>query len=605
LFGYMGKILHVDLSKRKLKTGNLSPTFAKQFIGGKGLGARILYDMVEPKIDPFSPKNIVVFATGPFDGTLVPLGCRYAIVTKSPLSNSYVDTNSGGYFGPYLRFAGYDAIVIEGKADKPCFLYIEDGSPQLLDAEHLWGKTTHETESIIHKDTSKKTSIASIGPAGENLVRYACVTNDLYRNAGRGGLGAVLGSKRLKAIAVYGTKQVPLAEPERLQKATVEIYKKNRLDRLGTPSVLQDAQDTSSLPTRNFQQGWFEEADKINGETMRKEIVVKDVPCYNCTRACGKLSVIKSGLWKGTTLIGPEYETLGMMGANCGISDLGAIAYANLLCDQLGLDTISTGVVIGFIMECYERGILAAKELDGFKPTFGNAEVMMSLIGKIAYREGVGNLLAEGVKIVAEKIGRGSKKFAVHVKGVELPAWEARGVRGRGLMYALCEGGGFHTKGWVSGSEPPTEPAVDKVKKFITSQNKVDFRDSNGLCMFLEIEWEEVANLLNLVTGWKLTPDDYLETGERIHALTRAFNVREGLSRKDDRLPPRQMNEPTPKGKAKGCKAFISKEDFEKCVDKYYRLRRWNKNGKPTYKTLVKLGLKEVAEDLKKRKIIT
>jgi len=604
MFGYMGKILHVDLSKRKLKTVNLSPSLAKLFIGGKGLGAKILYDMVKPKTDPFSPRNIVVFATGAFVGTPVPLGCRYAIVTKSPLSNGYVDTNSGGFFSPYLRFAGYDLITIEGKADKPYFLYIKDGTPKLLNAEHLWGKTTHETENIIHKDLDKKASIASIGQGGENLVRYACVTNDSYRNAGRGGAGAVLGSKKLKAIAVYGTKQIPIAKPKKLLKEIVEIYKKNRIDRYGTPNVLQDAQDTSSLPTRNFQAGWYEEANRINGKTMRKQIVVKDVPCYNCTRACGKLSVIKCSTWKGTMLVGPEYETLGMIGANCGISDLGAIAYANLLCDQLGLDTISTGVVTGFVMECYERGILTAKELDGLKPTFGNAEAMMQLIVKIAYRKGIGDLLAEGVKRAAEKIGKGSERFAVHVKGVELPAWEARGVRGRGLMYALCEGGGFHTKGWVSGSEPPKTSAVRKVKKFVTSQNKADFRDSNGLCMFLEIEWEEVASLLNLVTGWKLTPDDCLETGERIHTLTRAFNVREGFSRRDDKLPPRQMNERTPKGKAKGCKAFISKEDFEKCLDKYYSVRGWNKEGKPCYDTLAKLGLKEVAEDLKKQEII-
>jgi aldehyde:ferredoxin oxidoreductase len=604
MFGYMGKILYVDLSKNKLKTVSLLPSLAKLFIGGKGLGAKILYDMVSPHTDPYSPENIVIFATGPFDGTPVPLGCRYTIVTKSPLSNGYVDTNSGGFFGPYLRFAGYDAIVIEGRTDKPHFLYINDGTPKLLDAEHLWGKTTHETEDIIHKDLNKKASIASIGQAGENLVRYACVTNDKYRNAGRGGSGAVLGSKRLKAIAVYGTQQVPLAEPEKLREATVAIYKKNRIDRLGTPGVLQDAQDTSSLPTRNFQQGWYEEADKINGETMRKQIVIKDVPCYNCTRACGKLSVIKTGPWKGTEVVGPEYETLGMMGSNCGISDLGAIAHANLLCDQLGLDTISTGVVVGFVMECYEKGILTAKELDGLKPTFGNAEAMMSLIMKIAYREGAGNLLAEGVKRIAEKIGKGSEQFACHVKGAELPAWETRGVRGRGLMYALCEGGGFHTKGWISGSEPPNASAVDKVEKFVTSQNKADFRDSNGLCMFLEIEWEETANLLNLVTGWKLAPDDYMQTGERIHTFTRAFNVREGFTRKDDTLQPRQMDEPTPKGKAAGYKAFISKEDFENCLDKYYSLRGWDKNGKPTYKTLVKLGLKDVAEDLRKQQII-
>lgn len=443
MFGYMGKILHFDLSEKKLKTVNLSLTLARLFIGGKGLGAKLLYDMVPQGTDPYSPKNIIVFATGPFDGTSVPLGCRYIIVTKSPLPNGYVDTNSGGFFGPNMRFAGYDAIVINGKAEKPYLLYINDGTSQLLDASHLWGKTIHETEDMIHKDLNEK---ASIGQGGENLVRYACVTNDKYRNAGRGGSGAVLGSKKLKAIVVYGTKQVPIAEPEKLHAATVEIYKKNRVDRLGTLGVLQDAQDTSSLPTRNFQQGWYEEADKINGKTMRKQIVAKDMPCYNCTRACGKLSVIKHGPWKDTIVVGPEYETLGMIGSNCGISDLGAIAHANLLCDQLGLDTISTGVVVGFVMECYEKGILTAEELDGIKPTFGNDEAMMSLIKKISHREGVGDLLAEGVQRMAEKIGKGTEKFACHVKGAELPAWEARGVRGRGLMYALCEGEAFTQK---------------------------------------------------------------------------------------------------------------------------------------------------------------
>lgn len=604
MFGYAGKILQVDLSTGKMKAMELDSNFAKLFLGGKGMGAKILYDKMEPHTDPFSPKNVVIFATGTLTATPVPLTPRFVVVTKSPLTNIYLDTSCGGFFAPFMRFAGYDIIVIEGKAEKPCFLYIEEGKPQLLNAEHLWGKTTHETENIIHKDLNKKAHIASIGPAGEKLVRYACITSDLYRNAGRGGAGAVLGSKRLKAIAVYGTKPVPVAEPEKLREYVVKLYEKNRLDIWGTPGVLKDAQDTSSLPTRNFQAGVFEGADKIDGETMRKQIVVKDVPCYNCTRACGKLVYVDSGPWKGTTLVGPEYETLGMLGANCGIDDLGAIAHANLLCDQLGLDTISTGVVIGFVMECFEKGILTNKDLDGLEPRFGNAEAAVKLIRKIAFREGIGDLLAEGVKRISQKIGKGTEQFAVHVKGAELPAWEARGVRGRGLMYALGECGGFHTKAWVSGTDPPNASALDKVEKFISSQNRHAVLDSIGMCMFMEIEWEEQVDLLNLVTGWNMSSQDYLRVGERIHHLARAFNVREGISRKDDCLPPRVMNEPTPKGKAAGCKAFISEEDFQNCLDKYYSLRGWDSEGKPKRETLIKAGLKDVADDLRKRNII-
>lgn len=604
MFGYAGNILEVDLSKRKIETHKLNPSLAQSLLGGGGIGARILYDNVESGINPLSPNNVVIIAAGPFAGTPVPGACRFAVVTKSPLTNIFLDTNCGGYFAPLLRFAGYDVIVIEGCAEKPRFLYIEDGRAELHNAEHLWGLTTHETEDAIKREMNRKASVASIGPAGEKKVRFACITADYYRNAGRGGAGAVLGSKKLKAIGVYGTKSIPVAAPEELRSYVTEIRNQNPLDILGTPSCVRSAQDTSSLPTRNYQAGFFEGAEKISGETMREQIVIRDVACFGCPRACGKLVMVNSGPWKGTRLVGPEYETIGMLGSNCGIDDLAAIAHANLLCDQLGIDTISTGGVIGFAMECYERGILTKKDVDGLDLHFGNAEAMVELVRKIGVREGIGNLLAEGVKRVAEKIGKESEPFAIHVKGAELPAWETRGVRGRGLMYALCECGGFHTRGWVSGSEPPDKSAVDKVESFINSQNRSALRDSVGLCSFMEIDSEEQVQLLNLVTGWKLTLPEYFKIGDRIHNLTRVFNVREGLSRKEDRLPPRIMNEPTPKGQAAGCKAFISEEDFEKCLDKYYSLRGWDRNGKPTHKTLIKLGLGEIADDLKKRNII-
>ncbi|MFQ6074251.1 MAG: aldehyde ferredoxin oxidoreductase family protein [Candidatus Bathyarchaeia archaeon] len=599
MFGYAGSVLFINLSERKVKRRKLGARRARSFLGGKGLGVSFLYEVTPSRIDPFSPENVLIIAAGPFVGTSVPTGCRFVAVTKSPLTGLYLDTNCGGHFGPSLRFAGYDALVVTGRAEKPCFLYVEDGEAELLDATHLWGRTTHETEEIIHREVNGDASVVSIGPAAEKLVRFACLTSDSYRNAGRGGAGAVLGSKRLKAIAVYGTKSIPVAEPEELWKRAAELYEQASIDRLGTPGILGYAQETGSLPTRNYQAGVFEDAEKIDGEAMREQLVKRDIACFNCPKACGKLVFVRSGPWKGTRLVGPEYETLGMLGANCGVNDLEAIAHANLLCDRLGIDTVSTGGVIGFAMECYERGVLTEKDTDGLELKFGNAEAMIELVKRIGLREGIGDVLAEGVKRASEKIGRGSERWAVHVKGAELPAWEARAVRGRGLMYALNECGGFHTKGWVSGSDPPNKSALDKVKKLVDSQNRSAVRDSTGLCMFMEISWKDLVHLLNLVTGWKLTPVKCLKIGERIHTLTRAFNVREGFSRKDDKLPPRLMNEATPKGPPAGCKAFVSDEDFEMCLDRYYSLRGWDRNGKPTYETLLRLNLRKAAEDLK------
>lgn len=601
MFGYAGNVLFINLSNRKVRRQKLGSRRARSFLGGKGLGASFLYEMTPSKIDPFSPENVLITAAGPFVGTSVPSGCRFVAVTKSPLTGLYLDTNCGGHFGPSLRFAGYDALIITGQAEKPCLLYIEDADAELRDAAHLWGRTTHETEEMIQSEVNADASVVSIGPAAERLVRFACLTSERYRNAGRGGAGAVLGSKRLKAIAVYGTNSIPVAEPEVLWKRSTELYEQASIDRLGTPGILSLAQETASLPTRNYQAGVFEDAEKIDGETMREQLVVRDIACFNCPKACGKLVVVRSGPWKGTRLVGPEYETLGMLGANCGVNDLEAIAYANLLCDQLGIDTVSAGGVTGFAMECYEKGILTKKDTDGLELNFGNAEAMVELVKKIGLREGIGDLLAEGVKRASEKIGRGSERWAVHVKGAELPSWEARAVRGRGLMYALNECGGFHTKGWVSGSDPPNKSALGKVKRFINSQDRSAVRDSIGLCMFMEISWKEHVHLLNLVTGWKLTSARCLKIGKKIHTLARAFNVRDGFSRKDDKLPPRLMNEPTPRGPPAGCKAFISNEDFEMCLDKYYSLRGWDRNGKPTHETLLKLNLREAAEDLKSK----
>ena len=602
LGGYIGKILRVDLTERRISTEKLDAEIAKKFIGGKGLGAKILYDSLKLGTDPLSPENILIFASGPLTATLAPTSARWAVVTKSPLTNIFLDCQVGGYFGAAMKLAGFDCIIMEGKADSPVYLWVHDGNAEILNAGDLWGKGCFETENTLKKRLGESAHVASIGPAGENLVRYACISVDKYRQAGRGGAGAVMGSKNLKAVAVRSASyKIEYADPEGFREAAKKALKVIRENsfiplrrKYGTPIWVAPVNKAALLPTRNFRTGVFEKAENISGETMRDKIVVKDGTCYNCIIQCWKYTHVESGKYKVDELAGPEYESIALLGSDCGVGSIEAVAHASMLCDDLGLDTISTGNSIAFAMECYERGLLTAEDTDGLELKFGNADAEIEMVKKIAYRKGLGNLLAEGVRRASKKIGDGSEKFAMHVKGLEIPGYDPRGAFGMALAYATSDRGACHQRAWtvraeIEGKLEPRFSTKGRARFVKETQDERAMCFSLVLCDFAPLEVKHFVELLNKATGFNFTVEDYLKTGERIWNLTRLFNVREGITRKDDTLPPRFMEEPLPEGATKG--QVVTKEMLDEMLDEYYALRGWDKNGVPTEEKLKELGL--------------
>jgi len=599
--GYVGKILRVDLSRGKTSSENLNLKWARLFIGGKGLGAKYLYEELKPGTDPLSPANVLILMTGPLVGTTAPCAPKYAIFTKSPLTGTFLDSYMGGYLGAELKFAGFDAVIIKGKAKKPVYLWITDGKAEIRDAKDLWGLDVHETEKRIKEELGdKEVKVAAIGPAGENLVKIACITVDLYRHAGRGGGGAVMGSKNLKAIAVRGHQGIRVPNTEEFIQLCKNITNNDVLTEAnlwaktdGTPCFLPMTQEGGILPTRNFQMGVFEHATEIDSEALKKKILVRRRACYGCPLGCGNITQVKDGPFAGTLVEGPEYETLALAGSNCYISELEAIARYNLLCDKLGLDTISTGDAIAFAMECYEKGIITKKDTNGLELTFGNVKAYVEMPKLIAYRKAIGNLLAEGVKRAAEKIGKGSERFAVQAKGLEYPGYEPRGSVGMALAYATSDRGACHMRAWPAnievfgGGDPFTTEG--KAQLVINDQDLYCAKWSLVVCDFYAIKYENIARLASAATGWKLSVDDVKVIGERIWNLVRMFNVREGFTRKDDTLPYRMANDPLKGGKADG--HVVKPEDFNKMLDEYYRLRGWDKEGRPTKEKLKELNL--------------
>jgi len=602
LGGYIGKILRVDLTERRISTEKLDAEIAKKFIGGKGLGAKILYDSLKLGTDPLSPENILIFASGPLTATLAPTSARWAVVTKSPLTNIFLDCQVGGYFGAAMKLAGFDCIIMEGKADSPVYLWVHDGNAEILNAGDLWGKGCFETENTLKKRLGESAHVASIGPAGENLVRYACISVDKYRQAGRGGAGAVMGSKNLKAVAVRSAgHKIEYADPEGFREAAKKALKVIRENsfiplrrKYGTPIWVAPVNKAALLPTRNFRTGVFEKAENISGETMRDKIVVKDGTCYNCIIQCWKYTHVESGKYKVDELAGPEYESIALLGSDCGVGSIEAVAHASMLCDDLGLDTISTGNSIAFAMECYERGLLTAEDTDGLELKFGNADAEIEMVKKIAYRKGLGNLLAEGVRRASKKIGDGSERFAMHVKGLEIPGYDPRGAFGMALAYATSDRGACHQRAWtvraeIEGKLEPRFSTKGRARFVKETQDERAMCFSLVLCDFAPLEVKHFVELLNKATGFNFTVEDYLKTGERIWNLTRLFNVREGITRKDDTLPPRFMEEPLPEGATK--EQVVTKEMLDEMLDEYYALRGWDKNGVPTEEKLKELGL--------------
>ncbi|MGQ9720872.1 MAG: aldehyde ferredoxin oxidoreductase family protein [Candidatus Jordarchaeum sp.] len=610
--GYLGKILRVNLSKSKITTEEFKEEVQKKYLGGSGLAAKILYDELKPGIDPLGPENKLVFATGPLTGTRVPSSGRHLIAAKSPLTGIWGEATSGGFWGAELKFAGFDAIVVEGKSEKPIYLWIKNGEAELKDAGKIWGKNVYQTEDIIRESLGdSKIIVSSIGPAGEKLVKIACIMNDKDRAAGRCGLGAVMGSKKLKAIAVRGTQEIPVEDPEKLNenaKKFREALKANFMvegvTNQGTNSATASLNMMGTLPTQYYREGVFDQADKIDGNALQ-QITTKRFACYGCPVACGRGHVeVKTGPYAGTAGAGPEYETVAAFGSLCMNSELGSIVKAGIICNQLGIDTISAGNIVAFAMECYEKGILTDKETEGLKLNWGNHEALVKLVEKMGMKEGIGETLSEGVRNASKKLGKGSEKFAMHVKGLETPLHEPKGYKGLGLGYATSNRGACHLRPapqlveMLAMARP--ELGFDKVAGAYDVEGKgyvikglQDFKttvDSLVLCSFIYDLYaylpNESAEMVTAATGYEMEVGELVKIGERIFNLKRLFNVREGVSRKDDTLPKRFLEEKTTKGPTAG-----QTVELEPMLNEYYAARGWDDNGIPTKKKLSELGL--------------
>ncbi len=618
----------MNLSDRTHSTDKLLEEDAKKFIGGKGFAIRILFNELQPKIDPLGPENKLVYAIGPFAATGIPLNSRWVVAGKSPETGIWADSYCGGTFAVQLKKAGYDTLIIEGASKDPVYVNIFNDDVEVKDASHLWGKMTLETELDIARDLNianrreDNPAVVNIGPAGENLVKFAAVMHTAHRAAGRAGLGAVMGSKKLKAIAVRGTKTVSTANPAKVR----QVMKDISTETLTNPNVVNFTKhgqvgfvgalnQLGMLPTKNFQQGTYEKYEAITGETMTQTILKSRNTCSQCAVDCKREVEVLDGPYAPVNpeYGGPEYENDAALGSLLLIDDLKVISRENQLCNAYGLDTISTGVVIAWVMECMDRGIFSKADMDGIDATWGNANAALELIEKITTREGVGNILAEGVKVAAKKLGRGSDRYTVEVKGLEIPMHEPRAKKGLGLAYATSPRGGCHMQAFHDPEfeAPNLAPEIGitlGLDRHDTSRNKVDIirrsQDwvaiTNSLLLCTSPGWSGynytkptfLTNAFDVVTGWDLTVDDLMHAGERITNLCRCFNAREGVTRKDDTLPPRFTEDSLPDGPSKGQR--ITNEELQSMLDNYYDLRGWDKTtGNPTSAKLRELGLLE------------
>lgn len=604
--GYTDKILNIDLKNQSTKVEKTDINDAKSFIGAKGLGAKLLFDRLPKATDPLSSDNILMFTTGPLTGTSAQTSGRGTIVTKSPQTGLFVDSHFGGFFAAVMKKAGWDVIIINEQSGKPVYIVINNEKVEFKDASKIWGKECQVTHNwLLQKEGKVKTAV--IGPAGENLVKFSAITFDGHRHAGRAGTGAVMGSKKLKAIAISGNNKILLHDEEGFHKKSKEVLKQVQENdfvpkrrKYGTPYWVDPVNSEGFIPTKNYQEGFFEHGNAINAETMQEKIVDRGGACFNCVIACWNKSSIKSGIHKGVSLVGPEYETIALMGSNLLMSSIEDVAYLNSRCNELGMDTISLGGVLGFSIEAYEKKIISKKDLNGNDIGWGKTEEIARLIEDIAYRRGKApDILAEGVKTAAEKLGRNSEDFAVHVKGLEIPGYDPRGVFGMGLAYATSDRGACHQRAWTVKAEL-WDPSLER----FSFENKAaivkDVQDERSaffslvLCDFAPISESNCVDMWNLATGFNHTVESYLLAGERIWNLIRLFNLREGMKLSDDNLPIRLFKDSFTKGPAKGI--VLTEEDFQKSLKEYYSLRGWNEKGIPTLKKLKELGLEKYAK---------
>ncbi|MFN3610692.1 putative oxidoreductase YdhV [Tepidimonas fonticaldi] len=613
---WAGKILRVNLTAGTCTAEPLNMTWARQYLGSRGLGSKYLVEEVDPKVDPLSPDNKIIWATGPLTGTMASTGGRYTVITKGPLTGAIACSNSGGYWGAELKMAGWDMIIFEGKSPKPVYLYVNDDVAELRDASHLWGKSVWQTEEILKSSLQDPLlRISSIGRAGENQVLYAAVVNDLHRAAGRSGVGAVAGSKNLKAIAVRGTKGVGnVRDPKAFMQVTKEKKKiladnavtGQGLPKYGTQVLMNVINEIGALPTRNHRDVQFEGAKDISAEAMLtprptdgKTHLVTNQACFGCTIACGRISKIdethfsvqnKPQYWGASG--GLEYEAAWALGAANGVNDLEALQYANLICNEHGMDPISFGATVGAVMELYELGVLT-KEQIGIEAPFGSARALCELADMTANGVGFGKEIGLGSKRLCEKYGH--PELSMSVKGQEFPAYDSRGIQGMGLAYATSNRGACHLRGYTVASEVlgipvKTDPLTAEGKPELVKafQDATAAFDSAGICIFTSFAWglADVAPQVAAACGDEYTTEELERIGERIWNMEREFNNAAGFTAKDDSLPPRLLTEPAKSGPAKG---LVNK--LPEMLPKYYAVRGWDAEGRPTAETKARLGL--------------
>lgn len=641
--GWTGTILRVNLSNGKITNEPLQEKTAHKFVGGRGLNVKILYSETKPGIDPLGADNKLILGAGPCNGTMVPANSRLTITAKSPITGFLGCSNAGGVFGVEIKYAGYDAVIVEGKAEKPVYIWIEDDKVEVRDARRLWGKTALEARKVLQREVGHPDiAVVGIGPAGENLVRFASVTSDWGRTHGKTGMGAVMGSKKLKAIAVRGTKGVKVAHSDLVEEASKELLRDWRDNQvvIGHPEVTmkkvariyRDYGQTffvlpinevfGSLPIKNYQEGtWGEKAHPLYPDPLKERYCLKPRACFSCYLPEDRAYVITEGPFAGTWGTGLYCMQPYSLGSIMGINDADVMVRATALCDQYGMDVSMVGVIIAWAMECFEKGILTEQDTGGLRLEWGDSDVVLKLIEMIAYRQGIGDLFAQGVKSVSEKVGKGSEKFAMHVKGLAVDTMDLRAHKGWALGATVAARGADHCMafpqaemgmgGWDpdpmrgeiwDGEKVDGKAEKDKGKMVKWLEDIRAFQNAMQVCVFVYFmpyapsigQPAMCAKLVNAVTGLELTGHDVMRIGERIVNLEKAYNIREGWTRKDDTLPDRFLKETLTAGPAKG-----QVVDLEPMVEEYYRERKWDKSGLPTEEKLVELGLKEIADDLK------
>ncbi len=612
MFAYAGRILHVNLTTGQTKTEPLTEEMARQYIGGIGLGIRLLMDNSKPGTDPFDPENPIIFATGPLSGTMGPTaGNGYAVVSKSPATGGVGEAKAHGFFGPDLKRAGYDAVIISGKAPKLSYLWIDDDKIEVRSAEHLKGATVNETDKKIRSELGDfYIRVSAIGEAGEKLCRFAAIINDEFRAIGRTGMGAVMGSKNLKAVAVRGTKDVNVANFDGFKEFIKMIHERmkgpatKKYKTLGTPENVLVLNSLAALATRNFANATFEGANKVSGEYLNEHFVKKIVGCATCGMRCDHIAVVPEGPYKGSTSR-LEFECLWAMGPLCGVDRLDAIIEGMRITNEYGMDGISIGVVVAFAMDLYEHGIITKEQADGIDLRFGNGEALVQAIHKIGKREGwLGNTLAEGVAKAAEIIGGDAPKYANHIKGLELPGYDLRTLKTAALGFSVSFRGACHLRNGAY--SPDVKGKVNRFKiekgrgKMIADEGHMyNIIDSLIVCKFSRGTyydgWKDLANYYTLATGLPMTVEEMTKSGERIENLARLFNIREGKgTRKYDTLPWKIKNVPVPDdGPAKG--VVVNEEEFQIGLDDYYAARNWTADGVPTVDKLKALNLDQYA----------